>query len=166
VSTRSTYFKAPRSSLESPHHCIIVHKEKYYCITFFIIDFTTLKMKATYAPAKKALIFLVASTSLMWSAFVEGAGNEEDVLIETPGELSQGAQDRIRYYCTFRNLWTKARHPVKYPGDQARWNGPVLWTHTTQVRTAVCCTCISLEEDEEEKMRLSELQKRKPRISP
>lgn len=72
---------------------------------------------------------------LLLAAFwvgVKGAGEEEDVLTETVGTLFQQAENTTKYYCTFRNLWTKERQPKKYPERQARWAGPILWTHTTQ----------------------------------
>lgn len=63
---------------------------------------------------------------------VQGAGNEDDVLLTIPGEVSMFSTDTIKYYCTYRNLWTPERHPTNYPVDQARWTGPILWTHTTE----------------------------------
>lgn len=63
---------------------------------------------------------------------VNGAGNEEDILIDTQGTLFQNAPNTTKYYCTFRNLWTKQRHPKNYPDPLARWSGPIMWTHTTQ----------------------------------
>jgi Spondin_N len=65
---------------------------------------------------------------------VNAAGNEEDVLIENKGVTSESVTDKIRYQCTFRGLWTKERQPKNYPESQARWSGPILWTHTLQFK--------------------------------
>jgi Spondin_N len=82
---------------------------------------------------------LVASPFLVVAALlslegVHAAGNEEIVLIENKGVTSQGVTDQIRYQCTFRGLWTKERQPKNYPENQARWNGPIIWTHTLQFK--------------------------------
>jgi len=64
--------------------------------------------------------------------FVQAAGNQERVLIQTVSETPQDTQERVSYQCTFRNLWTKERQPKNFPEVLARWNGPVIWTHTLQ----------------------------------
>ena len=62
----------------------------------------------------------------------EAAGDEEDVLIQNVGVLSQEAPNATSYQCTFRNLWTKDTHPKNYPKELARWGAPIMWTHTLQ----------------------------------
>lgn len=63
---------------------------------------------------------------------VDAAGNQEVVLIENKGVTFQQVPNRTSYQCTFRNLWTKERQPKNFPTELARWNGPVMWTHTLQ----------------------------------
>lgn len=62
----------------------------------------------------------------------DAAGNEEDVLIQNVGVLSQTAPNTTSYQCTFRNLWSKETHPKNYPKELARWGNPIMWTHTLQ----------------------------------
>lgn len=53
-------------------------------------------------------------------------------LLHSVGEVPVSTTERVTYQCTFRNLWTKERNPINYPEEDARWDGPLLWTHTTE----------------------------------
>jgi len=41
---------------------------------------------------------------------------------------NEADRQQMRYYCTFRNLWTKQRHPVDYPTTQARWSPEIVYS--------------------------------------
>ncbi|CAB9508589.1 Spondin-1 [Seminavis robusta] len=77
------------------------------------------------------LLSLIVATLFSLES-VNAAVNEEDVLIENKGITSGQTSERIAYQCTFRNLWTKNRQPVRFPEELGRWAGPILWTHTLQ----------------------------------
>ena len=53
-------------------------------------------------------------------------------LSHSVGDVPLTSTERITYQCTFRNLWTEERQPVKYPVEHARWDGPIMWTHTKE----------------------------------
>ena len=61
---------------------------------------------------------------------VASASDEEDTLIQNPGVIFENIQNRLTYQCTYRNLWTKERHPQNYPNGTAFIAGPILWTST------------------------------------
>jgi len=63
---------------------------------------------------------------------VNAAGNDEEELIETIGVTPQETTNKTSYKCTFRNLWTKERHPQNFPKELGRWGGPIMYTHTLQ----------------------------------
>lgn len=82
--------------------------------------------------ASPLLSFILATLFFLEKQVADAAGNEEDVLIENVGVTIGDTNERISYQCTFRNLWTKERQPVRFPEELGGWAGPILWTHTLQ----------------------------------
>jgi len=52
----------------------------------------------------------------------------EKVTYLTGSEYWRNENQKMRYYCTFRNLWTKQRHPVDYPTTQAMWSPELVYS--------------------------------------
>lgn len=76
-------------------------------------------------------VYIVVFCPALEPAFFANTQNIH-LFTPNPGTLYQQAENTTKFYCTFRNLWTKERQPKKYPDPLARWSGPILWTHTTQ----------------------------------
>jgi hypothetical protein len=57
-------------------------------------------------------------------------GQGQNTLIQTLGNEPASSDNTLRYYCTFRSLWTKGRMPISFPEETAQFNGPVLFSHS------------------------------------
>lgn len=55
----------------------------------------------------------------------QGPNPNELVLLKTPSAtIREYTTETTKYYCTFRNLWTREWNPANFPrDDQARWTG-------------------------------------------
>jgi hypothetical protein len=56
-----------------------------------------------------------------------------DFLYSTDSTVWWQSTNATKYYCIFRNMWTKAHHPKEYPAN-ARWGNVVMYSTTKQFR--------------------------------
>jgi hypothetical protein len=40
------------------------------------------------------------------------------------------ASQSVEYTCYFSNLWTSSRHPTLYPQSTAKWDAPMMVSHS------------------------------------
>lgn len=56
-----------------------------------------------------------------------------DFTYSTDSDVWWQARNTTNYYCIFRNLWTKERHPNDYP-KMAKWSDIMLYSSTKDFR--------------------------------
>ena len=56
-----------------------------------------------------------------------------DFIYSTDSDVWWQSQNTTKYYCIFRNLWTKKSHPREYPAN-ARWGPVSLYSAVKEVR--------------------------------
>lgn len=56
-----------------------------------------------------------------------------DFLYSTDSSVWWQSPNTTKYYCIFRNLWTKMHHPKEYPPN-ARWGPVVMYSAVKEVR--------------------------------
>ena len=56
-----------------------------------------------------------------------------DLVYSADSKVWWRSQNATRYYCVFRNLWTKERHPKEYP-KAARWSNIAMYSGTKEFR--------------------------------
>ena len=67
------------------------------------------------------------SSVLLIGACAIVAAQDYDLIEATTSALPQTSE--AEYSCMFINSWSGARHPNDYPGDQAHWSSPIIFSH-------------------------------------
>ena len=61
-----------------------------------------------------------------------------DFLYSTDSTVWWQSVNTTKYYCIFRNMWTKQHHPKEYPPN-ARWGPIIMYSAVKEVyRRAIC----------------------------
>lgn len=89
-----------------------------------------------------ATAWFVLLTQLLLGLEVGGQFNEPEgkrrdqtfrVLEFEHGTVNQRFEGTLRYYCTFRGKWSKARHPADFPRNPS-YSAPVIISHSNGYR--------------------------------